>query len=120
MDTVLTELRRRRLPATFFPTGDFADAHPAAVRAIGAAHGLGNHSYSHPHFAANSAPRSARTKCAAPTRRSGRRPGPSPCRSSVSPTAPPPGSPSPTSTTWATRRSSSPPTPTATSAPGAA
>ncbi|MFF8258963.1 polysaccharide deacetylase family protein [Streptomyces virginiae] len=50
IDTVLAELRRRGLPATFFPTGAFADAHPAAVRTIGAAHGLGNHSYSHPHF----------------------------------------------------------------------
>ncbi len=50
LDTVLGELRRRKLPATFFPTGDFADSHPAAVRAMGAAHGLGNHSYSHPYF----------------------------------------------------------------------
>lgn len=50
VDTVLGELRRRKLPATFFPTGQFADAHPAAVRAMGAAHGLGNHSYSHPYF----------------------------------------------------------------------
>ncbi|UUY46030.1 polysaccharide deacetylase family protein [Streptomyces yangpuensis] len=50
IDTVLAELRRRGLPATFFPTGAFADAHPAAVRAIGAAHGLGNHSYGHPYF----------------------------------------------------------------------
>ncbi|MFE5494858.1 polysaccharide deacetylase family protein [Streptomyces virginiae] len=50
IDTVLAELRRRGLPATFFPTGAFADAHPGAVRAIGAAHGLGNHSYSHPYF----------------------------------------------------------------------
>ncbi|MEU7602616.1 polysaccharide deacetylase family protein [Streptomyces sp. NPDC041003] len=50
LDTVLAELRRRKLPATFFPTGGFADAHPAAVRAMGAAHGLGNHSYSHPYF----------------------------------------------------------------------
>ncbi|MGW5850546.1 polysaccharide deacetylase family protein [Streptomyces sp. NPDC055254] len=49
--TVLTELRRRKLPATFFPTGLFAAAHPAAVRAMGAApHGLGNHSHSHPYF----------------------------------------------------------------------
>lgn len=47
---VLEVLRRRGLPATFFPTGAFADAHPAAVRAMGAAHGLGNHSYSHPFF----------------------------------------------------------------------
>lgn len=50
IDTVLAELRRRALPATFFPTGAFADAHPGAVRTIGAAHGLGNHSYSHPYF----------------------------------------------------------------------
>ncbi|MEU9144633.1 polysaccharide deacetylase family protein [Streptomyces sp. NPDC048349] len=50
VDTVLGELRRRKVPATFFPTGEYADAHPAAVRAMGAAHGLGNHSYSHPYF----------------------------------------------------------------------
>ncbi|MEU9378306.1 polysaccharide deacetylase family protein [Streptomyces sp. NPDC048255] len=50
LDTVLGELRRRKLPATFFPTGQFADARPAAVRAMAAAHGLGNHSYSHPYF----------------------------------------------------------------------
>lgn len=50
VDTVLEELRRRKLPATFFPTGEYALAHPAAVRAMGAAHGLGNHSYSHPYF----------------------------------------------------------------------
>ncbi|MCX5380550.1 polysaccharide deacetylase family protein [Streptomyces sp. NBC_00091] len=50
IDTVLAELRRRKLAATFFPTGLFAEAHPAAVRAMAAAHGLGNHSYSHPSF----------------------------------------------------------------------
>ncbi|MCX4803959.1 polysaccharide deacetylase family protein [Streptomyces sp. NPDC058682] len=51
IDTVLAELRRRKLPATFFPTGEFAEAHPAAVRSIAdAGHGLGNHSYSHPSF----------------------------------------------------------------------
>lgn len=50
IDTVLAELRRRKLPATFFPTGLFAEAHPAALRTIAAAHGLGNHSYSHPYF----------------------------------------------------------------------
>ncbi|WP_234437844.1 polysaccharide deacetylase family protein [Streptomyces sp. WM6368] len=49
--TVLGELRRRSLPATFFPTGEFAEAEPAAVRAMAdAGHGLGNHSYSHPYF----------------------------------------------------------------------
>ncbi|MGR4878353.1 polysaccharide deacetylase family protein [Streptomyces sp. LARHCF249] len=50
LDTVLGELRRRKVPATFFPTGEYAAARPAAVRAMGAAHGLGNHSYSHPYF----------------------------------------------------------------------
>ncbi|WP_328863800.1 polysaccharide deacetylase family protein [Streptomyces virginiae] len=51
IDTVLAELRRRKLPATFFPTGEFAEAQPAAVRSIAdAGHGLGNHSYSHPYF----------------------------------------------------------------------
>ncbi|WP_327733355.1 polysaccharide deacetylase family protein [Streptomyces nojiriensis] len=51
VDAVLAELRRRKLPATFFPTGEFAEAHPAAVRSIAdAGHGLGNHSYSHPYF----------------------------------------------------------------------
>ncbi|MFE9023774.1 polysaccharide deacetylase family protein [Streptomyces sp. NPDC007808] len=51
LDHTLGELTRRRTPATFFPTGDFADRHPAAIRRIAAAgHGLGNHSYSHPRF----------------------------------------------------------------------
>lgn len=50
IDVVLAELRRRKLPATFFPTGAFARAHPAAVRVMAAAHGLGNHSYSHLYF----------------------------------------------------------------------
>ncbi|MFD5422056.1 polysaccharide deacetylase family protein [Streptomyces sp. NPDC127069] len=48
---VLAELRRRKAPATFFPTGEYAEARPAAVRAMAeAGHGLGNHSYSHPYF----------------------------------------------------------------------
>ncbi|GGZ30380.1 polysaccharide deacetylase family protein [Streptomyces poonensis] len=52
LDRILTELARRHTPATFFLTGDFADRHPAVVQRIAAAgHGLGNHSYSHPHFA---------------------------------------------------------------------
>ncbi|RSS42255.1 polysaccharide deacetylase family protein [Streptomyces sp. WAC07061] len=51
LETVLTELRRRKAAATFFPTGLFARARPAAVRAMAAAgHGLGNHSHSHPYF----------------------------------------------------------------------
>ncbi|MFF5705134.1 polysaccharide deacetylase family protein [Streptomyces sp. NPDC012794] len=51
LDAVLAELRRRGAAATFFPTGLFAEARPAAVRAMAAAgHGLGNHSHSHPYF----------------------------------------------------------------------
>ncbi|MFJ3516930.1 polysaccharide deacetylase family protein [Streptomyces sp. NPDC090131] len=51
VEAVLAELRRRKLPATFFLTGEFAEAEPAAVRAMAdAGHGLGNHSYSHPYF----------------------------------------------------------------------
>ncbi|MFD0413823.1 polysaccharide deacetylase family protein [Streptomyces sp. NPDC127108] len=50
VDVVLAELRRRRLAATFFPTGRYAETHPSAVRAMGAEHGLGNHSHSHPYF----------------------------------------------------------------------
>ncbi|WP_369216704.1 polysaccharide deacetylase family protein [Streptomyces flavofungini] len=51
LDRVLGELGRRRTPATFFLTGDFAGRHPRAVRRIAdAGHGLGNHSFSHPYF----------------------------------------------------------------------
>ncbi|MEU2561522.1 polysaccharide deacetylase family protein [Streptomyces longispororuber] len=51
LDRVLGELARRRTPATFFLTGDFADRLPGVVRKVTAAgHGLGNHSYSHPYF----------------------------------------------------------------------
>ncbi|WP_143187839.1 polysaccharide deacetylase family protein [Streptomyces sp. F-1] len=53
LDTVLHVLHHDHTPATFFLTGDFADRHPAAARAIAkAGHGIGNHSYSHPHFPA--------------------------------------------------------------------
>lgn len=51
LDTVLGELRRRNAPATFFPTGRFAETRPAAARAMAAEHGIGNHSYSHPQLA---------------------------------------------------------------------
>ncbi|MCX4527109.1 polysaccharide deacetylase family protein [Streptomyces sp. NBC_01551] len=48
---VLATLRGRRAPATFFVTGEFAEAHPQALRDITAAgHGIGNHSHTHPHF----------------------------------------------------------------------
>ncbi|MEU2513448.1 polysaccharide deacetylase family protein [Streptomyces syringium] len=50
VDTVLTVLRQRHAPATFFLTGQFAESHPAVARAMAAEHGIGNHSHSHPHF----------------------------------------------------------------------
>lgn len=51
LDTVLKVLRDEAAPATFFLTGQFAEAHPAAARSMAAAgHGVASHSYSHPHF----------------------------------------------------------------------
>lgn len=49
--SILDTLRRERITATFFLTGDFAADFPGAARSIVAAgHRLGNHSVSHPHF----------------------------------------------------------------------
>ncbi|MET8679741.1 polysaccharide deacetylase family protein [Streptomyces sp. NPDC004647] len=50
VDTVLSVLRERKVPATFFLTGKFADTHPEVARAMAAEHGIGNHSYNHPSF----------------------------------------------------------------------
>ncbi|MEU3352896.1 polysaccharide deacetylase family protein [Streptomyces sp. NPDC037389] len=47
---VLAVLRKERVPAMFFLTGDFADRHPRAARALAARHPVGSHSYSHPRF----------------------------------------------------------------------
>jgi len=49
--TALAVLRGRKVPATFFLTGRFAERHPGAARLMAAEHGIGNHSYSHPQFA---------------------------------------------------------------------
>ncbi|MFD9632800.1 polysaccharide deacetylase family protein [Streptomyces violascens] len=49
LDTVLKVLRQQRASATSFLTGQFAERHPAAARAIAeAGHGIANHSYSPP------------------------------------------------------------------------
>ncbi|WP_052681522.1 polysaccharide deacetylase family protein [Saccharothrix sp. ST-888] len=49
LDTVLKVLRRQDASATFFPTGQFAERHPSAVRAMAVAgHGIANHSYGPP------------------------------------------------------------------------
>lgn len=49
--SVLEQLRERRVPATFFVTGQFAERHPAAARAMASEQGIASHSYSHPQLA---------------------------------------------------------------------
>lgn len=48
IDAVLDELRGRGVPATFFLTGQFAEANPEAAAALAAEHGVASHSYDHP------------------------------------------------------------------------
>jgi peptidoglycan/xylan/chitin deacetylase (PgdA/CDA1 family) len=49
--SILATLRREHVPATFFLTGDFVRAFPAAARAIAAAgHRIGDHTITHPHL----------------------------------------------------------------------
>lgn len=45
--SILGTLAAQGVPATFFMTGDFVDAHPASARAM-ARHPIGNHTYNHP------------------------------------------------------------------------
>jgi peptidoglycan/xylan/chitin deacetylase (PgdA/CDA1 family) len=45
--SILRTLRTRRVPATFFLTGRFAERFPALTRRIGRDYPVGNHSYSH-------------------------------------------------------------------------
>ncbi|MFG2616659.1 polysaccharide deacetylase family protein [Streptomyces sp. NPDC048507] len=71
VEDVLAELRRPKPAVTFFPTGSFAQEHPAAVRAMAAAHGLGNHAHTHPSFDGLDTEEPPR-RCAAPTPRSRR------------------------------------------------
>jgi peptidoglycan/xylan/chitin deacetylase (PgdA/CDA1 family) len=47
--SILDTLRREHVPATFFLTGTFADRFPESAQAM-AAHRIGNHSMTHPHF----------------------------------------------------------------------
>jgi peptidoglycan/xylan/chitin deacetylase (PgdA/CDA1 family) len=44
---VLAALRRQRVPATFFLTGDFVKTYPALSRAIGRRYPVGNHTVNH-------------------------------------------------------------------------
>lgn len=48
--SILTTLRRERLPAAFFMTGRFAAQFPALARQITAAGVVGNHTVTHPHM----------------------------------------------------------------------
>lgn len=51
VDRILSTLRAKDVPATFFVTGDFARRYPNSVRAMAAAgHPVGNHSVTHPEF----------------------------------------------------------------------
>lgn len=48
---LLALLRERRITATMFVTGRFAETHPGLLRAVAAdGHEIGNHTYSHPHL----------------------------------------------------------------------
>jgi peptidoglycan/xylan/chitin deacetylase (PgdA/CDA1 family) len=44
---VLTELRRAKVPATFFLTGHFVQSYPKLARAIGRRYPVGNHTVNH-------------------------------------------------------------------------
>lgn len=46
--SILATLRRERVPATFFLTGDFVDHFPTSARAMTALGPVGNHTYHHP------------------------------------------------------------------------
>lgn len=46
--SILTTLAAKRVPATFFLTGDWVTHFPSQTRQIGPQHRLGNHSGSHP------------------------------------------------------------------------
>jgi peptidoglycan/xylan/chitin deacetylase (PgdA/CDA1 family) len=49
--SILATLAAQRVNATFFPTGEFAEARPDAIRAmVAGGHRLGNHSATHPYF----------------------------------------------------------------------
>jgi peptidoglycan/xylan/chitin deacetylase (PgdA/CDA1 family) len=48
--SILDTLSAEKVPGTFFLTGSWARGYPAECRAIAAAHRVGNHSMTHPHF----------------------------------------------------------------------
>ncbi|MEV4742873.1 polysaccharide deacetylase family protein [Streptomyces sp. NPDC049555] len=50
VEKVLAVLAERELPANFFMTGNFAEAHADAARRIAGRYPVGNHSMSHPAF----------------------------------------------------------------------
>lgn len=47
-DSILATLAAKGVPATFFLTGDFADAFPSTARRIAASYPVGNHTQNHP------------------------------------------------------------------------
>lgn len=50
VDSILTTLAAKKVPATFFLTGRFATDHPTAAKRIAAAHPVGNHTRNHPNL----------------------------------------------------------------------
>ncbi|WP_269649301.1 polysaccharide deacetylase family protein [Streptomyces sp. ActVer] len=115
VETALTVLRGRNVPATFFLTGRFAaERHPGAALLTAAGHGIGNHSYSHPQFADLTRPE-AEQEIMGADRAIRRATGTVPLPFFRFPTAPRPRRASRRPTNWASRTSSSPLTPTATS-----
>ena len=49
-ESVIATLTREHVPATFFLTGDFADAHPALSARLAGRGTVGNHTRTHPHL----------------------------------------------------------------------
>ncbi|HEY8300957.1 MAG TPA: polysaccharide deacetylase family protein [Jatrophihabitans sp.] len=52
LPSIRRTLGARRVPATFFLTGQWARGHPGQARALAARYRIGNHSMTHPHFTA--------------------------------------------------------------------
>ena len=49
LPSIRRTLNARRVPASFFPTGQWVRAHPVQAKALAARYLIGNHSMTHPH-----------------------------------------------------------------------
>ncbi|HSN43838.1 MAG TPA: polysaccharide deacetylase family protein [Propionibacteriaceae bacterium] len=52
LPSILATLKREGVPATFFLTGRWVQAHPAQTKTLASAYPIGNHSMTHPEFTA--------------------------------------------------------------------